>query len=61
MALLSQLQSRPQASQAQKLKAQMGLVRAYRALGQVAEARAICERLRQAHQPQVQQWLSAPA
>jgi uncharacterized phage infection (PIP) family protein YhgE len=56
VALLSQLQNQPKASNSQKLKARVGLVRAYRALGQVAEARSLCERLQQVSQPQVQQW-----
>ena len=56
VALLSKLQSQPEATGAQKLKARMGLVRAYRALGQGAEAQKLCERLQQVNHPQVQQW-----
>jgi Zn-dependent protease with chaperone function len=56
VALFSQLQDQPKATGRQKLKARMGLVRAYRALGQVTAAKTLCERLRQVSQPQVQQW-----
>ncbi len=54
--LLSQLQTQPAASSPQKLKARIAMVRAYRALGQVAAAQTLCERLQRVSQPQVQQW-----
>lgn len=56
IATFSTLQHHGNASTAQRLKAEMGLVRAYAGQGETATAIALCERLRQRPQPQVQAW-----
>jgi Zn-dependent protease with chaperone function len=56
VALLSGLIHRPGISTALRLKAQMGLVKAYGGAGQTEAAIALCQQLRQAPQPKVQQW-----
>jgi hypothetical protein len=58
IATFSTLQHHGNASTAQRLKAEMGLVRAYVGQGETATAIALCERLRQRPQPQVQAWAS---
>ena len=58
IAHFSTLQHHGNASTAQRLKAEMGLVRAYVGQGETATAIALCERLRQRPQAQVQDWAS---